>query len=515
MIAAIVVAIVALAAVLYSLDQKSMSQTQTAAGVVIGAEGPNASTVDHFTLRTDAGGVIQFVVGRLDLSNGGLPAPHLREHLVSGVAITVYYTAVDGANVAQRYTDAPGGPASSAPTASPELTAAIGPGDTPTPNPSPSPTTAPTPSPTTVGNPAFDVALSAELVVDGLPALTLVTNAGDGSGRLYAVGQNGVISVISPEFDVQAAPFLNIDARVRSGGEQGLLGLAFHPDYASNGRFFVNYTDNDGDTVVSEFTRSIASSGLTLADPASQRVLLTIDQPFANHNGGMIAFGPDGYLYIGMGDGGSGGDPQGNGQAMTTLLGKMLRIDVDSGDLYGIPADNPFVGGTALPEIWSSGLRNPWRFTFDRQTGAMFIGDVGQGAREEVDAEPAGAGGRNYGWNIMEGDICYRTDACDPTGLTPPVAVNDRSGGECAVTGGYVYRGALYPDLVGAYVFSDYCSGTLWAIDSNSALTSGAAKTFTIGEAGFGPSSFGEDEAGELYLVNLLGEIYRLVATPR
>ncbi|MGI8928549.1 MAG: PQQ-dependent sugar dehydrogenase, partial [Candidatus Limnocylindrales bacterium] len=280
-------------------------------------------------------------------------------------------------------------------------------------------------------------------------------------------------------------------------------------------RLFVNYTNNDGDTVVSEFSRLSGQPGSVFADPGSERVLLTIDQPYANHNGGMIAFGPDGDLYIGMGDGGSAGDPMGNGQAPTTLLGKMLRIDVNAGDPYGIPADNPFVGGDALPEIWSLGWRNPWRFSFDRVTGAMFIGDVGQRAREEIDAEAAGDGGRNYGWNIMEGDLCYRTDPCATDGLTLPVVVNDRSNGECAITGGYVYRGANYPELNGAYFFSDYCTGTLWALDAAEAVTTGSAETLVLGEAGFGPSSFGEDEAGELYAVNLRGEIYRLVATPR
>ena len=194
--------------------------------------------------------------------------------------------------------------------------------------------------------------------------------------------------------------------------------------------------------MVSEFARSSTGSEPLIADADSERNLFTLDDPFANHNGGMLAFGPDGYLYIGMGDGGGGGDPLGAGQALGLLLGKMLRIDVDSGDPYGIPADNPFVAGGARPEIWSLGWRNPWRFSFDRETGAMFVGDVGQGAREEIDAEPPGMGGRNYGWNTMEGDICYVTVRCDTAGLTFPVAVNRRSDGECAITGGYVYRGA-------------------------------------------------------------------------
>jgi glucose/arabinose dehydrogenase len=375
------------------------------------------------------------------------------------------------------------------------------------------PTAGPGPTATLAGGPPFNVDLSVELFADGLPPLTLVTHAGDGSGLLYAVGQNGAISVVSATGIVEPTAFLDIVDRVAAGGERGLLGLAFHPAYESNGRLFVNYTNLGGDTVVSEFSRS--STDPLGADPESERVLLIIDQPFANHNGGMVAFGTDGYLYTGMGDGGGGGDPLGTAQDMTTLLGKMLRIDVDTGDPYGIPADNPFVDGTALAEIWSNGWRNPWRFSFDRETGAMFVGDVGQHVREEIDAEAAGDGGRNYGWNVMEGEICYETDPCETSGLTLPVAVNDRTNGECAITGGYVYRGANYPDLTGAYVFSDHCTGTLWALDAVAAISTGQAETLVLGDAGFGPSAFGEDEAGELYSVNLRGEIYRLIATPR
>jgi glucose/arabinose dehydrogenase len=244
--------------------------------------------------------------------------------------------------------------------------------------------------------------------------------------------------------------------------------------------------------------------------------LLTVAQPYANHNGGMIAFGHDGYLYIGMGDGGSGGDPQGNGQRLDTLLGKMLRIDVNSGDPYGIPSDNPFAGGDGgLPEIWSWGLRNPWRFSFDRLSGAMFIGDVGQNAREEINVEPAGEGGRNYGWAIMEADRCYDSNSCNRQGLTMPALAFGRDDGSCSVTGGYVYRGAAHPQLYGGYVFSDYCSGFLWAIDADAAVADGQSNRFELGRADFSPSSFGEDEAGELYVVGHGGALYRVVATPR
>ena len=206
------------------------------------------------------------------------------------------------------------------------------------------------------------------------------------------------------------------------------------------------------------------------------------------------------------------GDTLGNAQSLSTLLGKMLRIDVDSGAPYSIPADNPFADGSGAPEIWSYGWRNPWRWSFDRANGNLFVGDVGQSSVEEIDAEPAGTGGRNYGWNIMEGDHCFRTDPCDADGLTPPVAVNHRDHGECAIIGGYVYRGTAYPDFVGAYVFSDNCSDTLWAFDADAAIATGHAEPQDLGEAGFNPTSFGEDESGELYLVNGRGEIYHLVA---
>jgi len=347
--------------------------------------------------------------------------------------------------------------------------------------------------------------------------LIYVTEAPDDSGLLYAVAQTGVIYVVDQSGAVQEQPFLDIHDRVRSGGEQGLLGLAFHPDYAANGRFFVNYTDVQGDTNISEFARSGGDRGFPTADPDTQRTVLRIEQPFPNHNGGMITFGPDGYLYIGMGDGGSGGDPFGNGQSLTTLLGKMLRIDVNSGDPYGIPADNPFPVGNragALPEIWDLGLRNPWRWSFDRANGNLFIGDVGQNAVEEIDAVPAGEGGLNFGWNIMEGDQCFATDPCDSTGLTPPVAVNHREQGECAIVGGYVYRGSAYPDLVGEYLYSDNCKDTLWAFNADDAIATGQAEVKELGSAGFNPTSFGEDQSGELYLVNGRGEIYRIVATP-
>ena len=408
-------------------------------------------------------------------------------------------------------TSAPTAPPTTLPTASPTTlaTATASP-----PAPTAVPTVESTGSPTATPGPggSFDpsaITLTVEPFADVFQALSFVANAGDGTGRLFAVEQRGVIWLIDAQGTTDRDPLLNISDRVRSGGEQGLLGLAFHPDFASNGRLFVDYTDVNGDTVVSEFGLAADGRGV----PESEDVLLHIDQPFANHNGGMLAFGPDGYLYIGTGDGGSGGDPQGNGQNLDTLLGKILRIDVDAGQGNAIPIDNPFAAGGGLPEIWSYGLRNPWRFSFDRLTGAMFIADVGQNAWEEVDAEPAGSGGRNYGWNIMEGERCYAKARCLVAGLTLPVAVYPHDDG-CSITGGYVYRGSQFPALYGGYVFADYCTGTLWALDAQDALEDGSADITALGSVPFSPSSFGEDELGELYVVDHGGAIYQLAVQP-
>ena len=308
--------------------------------------------------------------------------------------------------------------------------------------------------------------------------------------------------------------FLDISGAVSGGGEQGLLGLAFHPDFPDDPRLFVYYTDTSGDTRVSSF--SVDPSNPDRADPDSEVQLLFIDQPYGNHNGGALAFGPDGYLYIGVGDGGSGGDPHGNGQKLGTLLAKVLRIDVDSttGDqAYGIPADNPFVStDSARPEIFALGLRNPWRLSFDRDTGDLWIGDVGQRAWEEIDVARAGTSGANFGWNRMEGSHCFRpSDGCDTSGLTVPVTEYSHDTGGCTVIGGYVYRGSAEPELAGGYLFGDYCSGTIWAIDP-----SGDAfrEPTVVAESGATISSFGEDEAGELYVTDLSsGELLRVVAS--
>jgi glucose/arabinose dehydrogenase len=356
--------------------------------------------------------------------------------------------------------------------------------------------------------------LAVELVVKGLDLPDGVTNAGDGSGRLFVSEQAGKVRVVSAGGVLSPTPFVDLTSRIKLGGERGLLGLAFHPRFATNRRLFVDYTRaRDGGTVVSELRASADGSRV---DPSTERIILIVPQPFANHNGGQLAFGPDGYLYIGLGDGGSQGDPNGNGQNRKVLLAKILRIDVDgphaAGKAYGIPPDNPyaaggFAPGEGRPEVWAYGLRNPWRFSFDRVTGELYIGDVGQNAWEEIDRQPLDPrGGANYGWNLMEGNHCFQS-GCDPTGLTMPIAEYSHQLG-CSVTGGYVYRGTAQAALRGMYIFGDYCSGRLFTVHSED----GAITTGTVAESGLNISSFGEDEAGELYLVDLSGGgLYRLV----
>ncbi|HEY8135420.1 MAG TPA: PQQ-dependent sugar dehydrogenase [Candidatus Limnocylindrales bacterium] len=478
-----------------------------ATGVVIAADGPSAAEVNSFSLRQADGVVLNFRINRLDLSNGGLPSAHLREHMASGEPITVDYHVENGLYIADRYTDA-AEIETQQPSQQPTTTS--GPGTLPPPTATATAVVTPPPTPTPEPTPVAPFHLGIEPFVDGFEALTFLTNAADFTGDLYAVEQRGVIWRIGADGTVDPTPFLDIHERVSCCGERGLLGLAFHPGYAENDRFFVNYTDNAGNTVVSEFGAPDDGYG----DADSERRLLGINQPFPNHNGGMLAFGPDGYLYIGTGDGGSGGDPMGNGQDLTALLGKILRIDIDSGDPYGIPADNPFVGQIPevphRPEIWDRGMRNPWRFSFDRQTGDLWIGDVGQDIYEEVDAEPAGTGGRNYGWNTMEASHCFATPNCDQAGLTLSVAEYRHAQG-CSITGGYVYRGSALPQLIGQYVFADYCSGRIWALDAATALSAGSAEPTQYGKVPINPTSFGQDEAGELYLVDGAGGIYRLI----
>ena len=339
-----------------------------------------------------------------------------------------------------------------------------------------------------------------------------LTNAGDGSGRLFVVEQAGEIRVVAGR-TVQTSPFLDIRSRVSSGGERGLLGLAFHPRYAENGRLFLDYTrTGDGATVISEFHATGER-----ANASSERIILVVAQPFANHNGGEIAFGPDGYLYIGLGDGGSEGDPQGNGQNTRTLLGKILRIDVDrtaGGVPYAVPADNPFAPrgvrpGAGRSEIWAYGLRNPWRFSFDRRFGDLYIGDVGGSAQEEIDRQPADSrGGENYGWNVMEGRQCT-SNSCDQRPYVLPIAAYAHDRG-CAVTGGYVYRGSKQPALAGVYLFGDYCSGTIFSLQ----VDQGTDAPLAVLASAKRISSFGEGEDGEIYLCDIAGGgIFRVVAT--
>ena len=335
------------------------------------------------------------------------------------------------------------------------------------------------------------------VVAEGVSNPVFVTHAGDGSGRLFVVEQPGRIRVVAGGA-LAPAPFLDIAARVVSGGERGLLGLAFHPDYPRTRRYFVNYTRRpDGATVIAEYQVSAADSNVSAR---TERVLLVIEQPYPNHNGGMIAFGADGFLYIGMGDGGAGGDPQNRAQNRQDLLGKMLRIDVNGAQPYAIPPDNPFVGGGARPEIWALGLRNPWRFSFDRQTHELWAGDVGQGSWEEIDIVRRGG---NYGWRLMEGAHCYNPARCDRQGLELPIAEYANSGNRCSITGGYVYRGTAIPRLAGMYVYGDYCSGEIFG------LRAGTRRVLL--DTRLSISSFGEDEAGEMYVVDLRGGVYRLI----
>jgi glucose/arabinose dehydrogenase len=342
----------------------------------------------------------------------------------------------------------------------------------------------------------------------GLSAPLGATHAGDNTGKMYIVEQAGRIRLVD-NGALLPTPFLDISGRVISGGEQGLLGLAFPPGFATSGRFYVNYTRiQDGATVIARY---LLTANPNVADNTSEVVLLTIPQPFANHNGGQLAFGPvDGFLYIGMGDGGSGGDPQNNAQNDNSLLGKILRIDVESVAVgYAIPPNNPFVGTPdARGEIWALGLRNPWRFSFDRQTGDLYIADVGQSLFEEVNFQLAGsAGGENYGWRIMEGAHCFGNPACSSAGLVLPVAEYGH-GPACSITGGFVYRGQAFPRIQGVYLYADFCSGQFWGLKRDGPIWQ---NTLLLTEP-HSISSFGEDEAGNLYAADLsAGIVYEVV----
>jgi glucose/arabinose dehydrogenase len=328
----------------------------------------------------------------------------------------------------------------------------------------------------------------------------------DNSGRLFVAEQGGTIRVIA-NGAVVGTPFLDITSKVTFGGEMGLLGLAFHPNFAQNHIFYIHYDRTVSGRRQSVLAQYHVSSDTNRADPASERILLTVDQPFDNHKGGQIAFGPDGFLYIGLGDGGSEGDPHGNGQNKNTLLGKVLRIDVNStsaGKQYAIPADNPFAGGGGKPEVFAYGVRNPWRMSFDRTSGTLFAADVGGDRYEEVDIIQRG---NNYGWNIMEASHCLNPPTgCNTTGLTMPIAEYSHSEGE-AIVGGYVYHGDKIPSLQNVYIFGDYITGKIWALTSD---TSGAWTRTLLLDTGGNISSFGQDQSGEIYVIDLSGNIYQL-----
>ncbi len=392
------------------------------------------------------------------------------------------------------------------------LVAALGPtGATGSAAPADAPAAAPVPASVA---PAAAPAVKLALAVSGLSSPVLVTNAADGSDRLFVVEQGGRIRVIRNGV-LLPTPFLDIHTKVSHGAEQGLLGLAFHPDFKHNGKFYIDFTKADGATAIDEYH---VSSDPDRANAATAHRILTIGQPYANHNGGGIAFGKDGYLYIGMGDGGGAGDPGNRARNINSLLGKMLRIDINGksgGRQYRIPASNPYVGRPGRDEIWSIGLRNPWRWSFDRVKGDLWIGDVGQSRYEEIDrasvtqAKKLGRGA-DYGWRVVEGLKCYKpSSGCSTGGKAKPLVVYSHKQG-CSVVGGYVYRGSAIPALAARYVFGDFCSGSIWSIPRTAAAP---ATKVLLKSTSLSISSFGEDEHGELYVVDLAGgAIYRFEA---
>jgi glucose/arabinose dehydrogenase len=369
-----------------------------------------------------------------------------------------------------------------------------------------------------VNTPPAPLILSLSLFASGLNEPVGVYHAGSGDGRLFVVERSGVIRIVQPDGTVVPTPFLNITSRVdSSSGEEGLLGLAFHPNYPTGGYFYVNYTNSTGGVLRTRISRFTVTGNPNIADPNSEVILLTVTQPFSNHNAGDIHFGPDGYLYIPLGDGGSGGDPNNNAQNTSTLLGKVTRIDVNSGPgsppdckglgsgNYSVPSTNPLVNGpgSACDEIWAIGLRNPWRSSFDRLTGDLYLADVGQNAWEEIDVQPANSPrGKNYGWRCYEGNHAYDTSGCGPvSNYTFPIFEYSHGDGSCSVTGGYVYRGTQYPAMYGHYILTDYCTGNFWDLVTNG--PNGWQATEHTNLTAFGFVSFGEDSNGELYVVNI------------
>lgn len=348
--------------------------------------------------------------------------------------------------------------------------------------------------------------LTTTAVYSGLTGPTAIT-AAHSSDRLYIAEQSGIIR-IAENGQLAKKPFIDIRENVQAKGEMGLLGIAFHPNLANDRRVFLNYVDNNQVTNISSFT--VANNFLS-ADPQSEKVLLQLQQPYANHNGGELQFGPDGFLYIATGDGGSGGDPQDRAQDLSNLFGKILRVDIDNGDPYKIPSDNPFVKTAgAKGEIWHYGLRNPWRFSFDKKTGAMWIADVGQNKWEEVSYASNNKSGLNFGWRCYEARHQYNLEGCGAaSGYTKPVVEYDHSAGRCSVTGGYVYRGTKHPSLEGYYIYADFCGGQLYV----GTLSGTNWKTGLSLETDFRPTTFGQDNNGELYIADSAsGTIYQLGA---
>jgi glucose/arabinose dehydrogenase len=444
-----------------------------------------------------------------------MPSGHFNRHRLPAalaLAIALLMVAACGgvpATPSQTVLIATASPSDIAPTYSASAVAT----PSPAPNlPTPSTATSATPQPgATIAPP---VSISLQPVVGGLPK-PIGISAAPGDPRLFVIGQAGQIVVVGG--GKITGTFLDISKRMSCCGERGLLGLAFHPQYATNGRFFVRYTDPAGDLRISEFR---VSANPNKADPSSEKILLTIPHPsYANHNGGRIEFGPDGYLYIGTGDGGSGGDPHNHGQSLDTLLGKLLRIDVDhaaAGKAYGLPSDNPFVGQAGkLGEIYSYGLRNPYSFSFDRATGDLWIGDVGQDRYEEIDRATSASGrgnGANFGWNVMEANHCYSPSSdCIRDGLTLPLTEYAHGAGDsigCAVIGGYVYRGTAHPDLTGRYFFGDECSGLVWDVTAAAPASQTPQKLLS---SGLNIDGWGQATDGELYVVAANGVLYHLV----
>ena len=367
------------------------------------------------------------------------------------------------------------------------------------------------PTPTVIPGPLSSLSITAQPFSKIAGSALSITAPDDGTGRLFVGNQVGEIRIVDRDGSVQGKLLVDLSSRIRSGGEQGLLGLAVHPAFPIDPRVFVDYTNQEGDTVIASL--ALDPGDPNRLDPDSFELLMLIDQPYPNHNGGSLQFGADGYLTIAMGDGGAGGDPHGNGQNPDALLGKILRIDVDGssvGGRYGIPPENPFAKGGGAPEAWLLGMRNPWRTSFDRANGDFWIGDVGQEVWEEVDVVRSSTEGLvNFGWKVTEGPDCYNAQTCDIDGLTAPVAAYEHELG-CAIVGGYVYRGSAYPFLVGTYVFSDNCSSRIFVIDASS---DGPSKVVTVGKVDASVASMGEDDKGELYFLTLEGFVMKLAAT--